>query len=110
GLFSHQKRGPTIAREPRAAQPRAPHAGTGRQVSARLAWQFTGRPAGPPQPTRTTMSETPPAWHAQEPAHCFARLDADPAGLTGAQADERLRRHGPNRLPQGRRAGPLLRF
>ena len=56
------------------------------------------------------MSETPPAWHAQEPAHCFARLDADPAGLTGAQADERLRRHGPNRLPEGRRAGPLVRF
>src|SRR5690606_34264631 len=58
------------------------------------------------------MTELPsaPTWHAQESDQCIARLRGDPDGLSGAEAERRLRRHGPNRLPEGRRVGPVMRF
>ena len=56
------------------------------------------------------MSEMPPAWHAQDSETCFARLRAERSGLSSAEAEARLRQYGPNRLPEGRRLGPLMRF
>ncbi|MFP1645265.1 HAD-IC family P-type ATPase [Pontitalea aquivivens] len=48
--------------------------------------------------------------HARPAAECLAGLDARPDGLTGAEADRRLSRHGPNRLPEAHARGPVLRF
>jgi len=48
--------------------------------------------------------------HATPAADCLAVLDATPDGLTTAQAVDRLARHGPNRLPEVRGRGPVLRF
>ncbi len=56
---------------------------------------------GPPEPP---PDPAPPHWHA-EPEHAvLARLGVDGSGLSAAEARERLRRHGPNRLPQ--QSGP----
>ncbi|MBL8342416.1 MAG: cation-translocating P-type ATPase [Rubrivivax sp.] len=49
----------------------------------------------------------PPAWHAQPAEAALAALDASPQGLSSAQVRERLARHGPNVLPEGRRRSPL---
>ena len=56
------------------------------------------------------MNEQPHPWHARDVEACFASLQADPRGLSEAEAEARLRQHGPNRLPEGRRIGPLMRF
>ena len=48
--------------------------------------------------------------HSQPAAACLAALDADAAGLNGAEAARRLAQHGPNRLPEARARGPLRRF
>jgi potassium/sodium efflux P-type ATPase len=56
-------------------------------------------------------SFTPPPWHALDAATVTARLATDAhSGLASAEAAQRLARHGPNRLPQPRRRGPLVRF
>ncbi len=48
-------------------------------------------------PARTDEDER---WYAREPAAVAETLGVDPdAGLTAAEADERLRRDGPNALP-----------
>jgi magnesium-transporting ATPase (P-type) len=49
-------------------------------------------------------------FHALEPDAALARLEADAEGLSGAEAEKRLQDYGPNRLPEARRRGPLLRF
>ena len=38
------------------------------------------------------------AWHALDVAVAFAELDSSPSGLAASEAQERLRRHGPNVL------------
>jgi calcium-translocating P-type ATPase len=48
--------------------------------------------------------------HASEAAAVLEALEATPAGLTSAEAEARLRRHGANRLPEPPRRGPLRRF
>jgi calcium-translocating P-type ATPase len=48
--------------------------------------------------------------HARPAAACLAALDATPDGLTTAAAARRLAAHGPNRLPEARSRGPVLRF
>ncbi|HMO06957.1 MAG TPA: cation-transporting P-type ATPase [Paracoccaceae bacterium] len=48
--------------------------------------------------------------HALDPADCLAALEASPAGLTSSEAARRLAEHGPNRLPEVRGRGPVLRF
>ncbi len=51
------------------------------------------------------------AWHAMSGADVEAKLRVDPSrGLDAAEAAERLKTHGPNRLPQGKKKGPLMRF
>jgi P-type Ca2+ transporter type 2C len=56
-----------------------------------------GGPAHDGDPPAAT---TIPAWHAIEPDEAIEMLDAAPAGLSGETARQRLKRHGPNRLPQ----------
>ncbi|WP_373502570.1 cation-transporting P-type ATPase [Aestuariivirga sp.] len=49
-------------------------------------------------------------WHSRSPEEVIAALGTSTAGLSDAEAIERLRAHGPNKLPEPRRRGPLLRF
>ncbi|MBR0680002.1 HAD-IC family P-type ATPase [Roseomonas eburnea] len=53
---------------------------------------------------------SPSPSHAMSPGEVQARLDVGAEGLSGPAAEERLRRHGPNRLPEPPRRGALLRF
>jgi len=57
-------------------------------------------------------SMTPPLAnpHARSGDACLLALDVGPGGLTGAEAARRLAQHGPNRLPEVRGQGPVLRF
>ncbi|WP_054007437.1 HAD-IC family P-type ATPase [Cypionkella psychrotolerans] len=48
--------------------------------------------------------------HAHPAATCLAELNASPEGLTAQEAARRLAEHGPNRLPEERGRGPVLRF
>jgi magnesium-transporting ATPase (P-type) len=60
------------------------------------------------------MNETEPAspiWHTMPVQAVVARLAANPAnGLDVSEANKRLAEHGPNRLPAGKKRGPLMRF
>jgi len=49
-------------------------------------------------------------WHALENARVFTRLDAGPDGLAKDEVNLRLGEYGPNRLPETRTRGPLVRF
>jgi magnesium-transporting ATPase (P-type) len=50
-------------------------------------------------------------WHALSADEVAARLQTDPAeGLDTAEASRRLASFGPNRLPEGKQRGPLMRF
>ena len=49
-------------------------------------------------------------WHATDVEDVFRYLDSSPQGLSSQEAAERLARHGPNRLPEARTRGPLIRF
>ncbi|MCX5570384.1 cation-transporting P-type ATPase [Kaistia nematophila] len=50
-------------------------------------------------------------WHALPGAQVESELRVDPArGIDPTEAAERLKTYGPNRLPQGRKKGPLMRF
>jgi magnesium-transporting ATPase (P-type) len=40
----------------------------------------------------------------------FSLLDASESGLAGEEAQQRIRHYGPNRLPRGKRRGPVARF
>src|SRR5690606_38915249 len=53
---------------------------------------------------------TSPAWHAQTAEHLITQLQADPQGLSTAEAARRLQHYGENRLPAAKKRGPLLRF
>ena len=50
-------------------------------------------------------------WHAQSAAKVLADLGTDRSvGLDISEATARLERYGPNRLPAGKKRGPLMRF
>jgi calcium-translocating P-type ATPase len=56
------------------------------------------------------MNQTP-IWHAMGAEEALRRLGADAArGLEASEAARRLASYGPNRLPEGRKQGPLMRF
>lgn len=64
-----------------------------------------------------SRAETVPAgtdsspWHALSAEEVEKQLRVDPArGLDAAEAAKRLQTYGPNRLPQGKKKGPLMRF
>lgn len=49
-------------------------------------------------------------WHALSAAEALRELAVDAGGLTEGEANDRLERFGPNRLPEARVAGPLRVF
>jgi len=50
-------------------------------------------------------------WHALSPAEVVGRLATNPeTGLDLSEASTRLQKHGPNRLPEGRKRGSVARF
>jgi len=51
-----------------------------------------------------------PAAHARDAASVVADLASTPRGLSSAEAEKRLRQHGPNAIPTGTRRHPILRF
>ncbi|HLE27928.1 MAG TPA: cation-translocating P-type ATPase [Anaerolineales bacterium] len=51
--------------------------------------------------------ESTPHWHTLPIETVFSRLNATPAGLTGAEAVQRLAEHGPNELQAAHRISPL---
>src|SRR5215468_8310734 len=51
------------------------------------------------------------AWHAMSQAEVVERLaTSDEKGLDPSEASARLQKYGPNRLPEGRKRGPVARF
>jgi magnesium-transporting ATPase (P-type) len=51
------------------------------------------------------------AWHAVSPDDVISRLKTDPVkGLDADEASSRLTEYGRNRLPEGKKRGPLMRF
>ena len=59
----------------------------------------------------TTKAGDDIIWHAVPAGEVAGRLSTDVnAGLDSAEADKRLRDHGPNRLPAGKKRGPFTRF
>src|SRR5215475_12650669 len=51
------------------------------------------------------------AWHAISADQVVKRLATDrEKGLDAAEASARLHKHGPNRLPEGKKRGPFMRF
>jgi len=53
----------------------------------------------------------PESWHAMAADEIARRFEVDPTqGLGAAEAAKRLGTYGPNRLPQGKRRGPVARF
>lgn len=51
-----------------------------------------------------------PLWHALPADEVMKKKEASPDGLTSAEAQKRLEKFGPNRLPEARKIGPLKRF
>ncbi len=52
----------------------------------------------------------PVPFHALSTDEALTRLNARPGGLSRDEAARRLAEHGPNRLPEARSRGPVLRF
>ena len=52
------------------------------------------------------LTESAVAWHALPVEACLERLRSARGGLTGAEADRRLKENGPNELQGARRASP----
>jgi magnesium-transporting ATPase (P-type) len=60
---------------------------------------------------RATTSDASAAWHAVAPDQVIIRLKTDAVtGLDAGEASQRLAQYGPNRLPEGKKRGPLMRF
>jgi magnesium-transporting ATPase (P-type) len=58
----------------------------------------------------TTGNETT-AWHAITADEVVRRLNTNiEKGLDAAEVSQRLAKYGPNRLPEGKKQGPLIRF
>ena len=50
------------------------------------------------------------SWHAMAADEALAALEGAPAGLDRDEAQGRLERYGPNRLPEAKPKSPILRF
>jgi magnesium-transporting ATPase (P-type) len=51
------------------------------------------------------------AWHALAAAEVVQRLNSNTrSGLDPAEVSRRLQKYGPNRLPEGKKQGPFMRF
>src|SRR5271166_1694041 len=52
-----------------------------------------------------------PSWHATSADEVVKRLATNvEKGLDAAEASTRLQKYGPNRLPEGKKRGPFMRF
>jgi magnesium-transporting ATPase (P-type) len=52
-----------------------------------------------------------PAWHAVSADEVLQRFDSNSrSGLDGEEISRRLEKYGSNKLPEGRKQGPLIRF
>jgi magnesium-transporting ATPase (P-type) len=61
--------------------------------------------------TISTTGNEATAWHAVVAADVVRRLNTNTEnGLDAAEVSRRLTRYGPNRLPEGKKQGPLMRF
>ncbi len=60
------------------------------------------------EPRTPAPAELP--WHARSAEEVLQALETRPEGLTRGEAEGRLARFGPNRLPEPPRRGPLARF
>ena len=50
-------------------------------------------------------------WHAVAADEVVKRLKTNPQkGLDAGDAAQRLQKYGPNRLPEGKKRGPFMRF
>src|SRR6516162_2724565 len=59
----------------------------------------------------TASGDAAAAWHALAADDVVRRLDTDTEkGLDAAAISRRLKKYGPNRLPEARRQGPFVRF
>src|ERR1700722_7959045 len=63
-------------------------------------------------PTTNTYTDgNAAAWHALSADEVVKRLATDREnGLAAAESSTRLQNYGPNRLPEGKKRGPLMRF
>ncbi|MBD3620017.1 MAG: cation-transporting P-type ATPase [Chromatiales bacterium] len=57
-----------------------------------------------------TEQKQPVYWHHLDPHAVLDKLGSSAQGLSQAEAQHRLATYGPNRLPAGRRRGPLARL
>jgi len=53
---------------------------------------------------------TPESWHAESAQIVFESLETTALGLSKEEADQRFFKHGPNKLPEPKTRGPLIRF
>lgn len=60
--------------------------------------------------TNPTSEDRLPAWHNLSVEHVGAHLEARLTGLDEREAQERLAKHGPNRLPEAARRSAVVRF
>src|SRR6516165_1511830 len=59
----------------------------------------------------TNANNDAAAWHAISDGDVVKRLTTDSKkGLDSAEASARLQKYGPNRLPEGKKRGPFMRF
>lgn len=57
-----------------------------------------------------SQTASPVNWHAENTDNVLTQLATSAQGLSQQEATTRLDRYGPNRLPEPRTRGPLLRF
>jgi magnesium-transporting ATPase (P-type) len=75
-------------------------------VSKELARRTTPMSKANADPTAEALT-----WHAMGVDEVERRLTADiEKGLDAGEASSRLQKYGPNRLPEGKKRGPLMRF
>ncbi len=63
-----------------------------------------------PIPPELARARLPQAFHALPARKVLSALDTTASGLTSTEAARRLAVHGPNRLPEAPRRGPLMRL
>lgn len=61
-----------------------------------------------PKPSQETS--LPQKWHEKEPHYVLEALETGLDGISAETAAERLRIHGPNRLPEAAKRGAVMRF
>jgi magnesium-transporting ATPase (P-type) len=73
--------------------------------------KLTQRSAGMSVATSADLDSGAAAWHAISADEVVTRLATNgEKGLDAVEASTRLRKYGPNRLPEGKKRGPFMRF